>query len=234
MVTFDKNVRLTNLIKGISVVLLYFIVSLFTTLPLELIGIHYDSLPTFAKEIYGVGMEIILILMIYLILRDEFHRAIEDIKVNHFKYFSSNFKYYLLGVGAMMIANMLIMSLGGGMSENESTIRDQFATNPIYTFISAVFLAPVLEESVFRLGFRNIFKNGFIFIVMSGFVFGGLHLLGNFDNPLIFLHLIAYSGCGVAFAYIMTKTNNILVSMGLHFMHNGILMSLQVLLLLLT
>lgn len=158
--------------------------------------------------------------------------AVSDIKKNHFKYFSQNFKYYLLGVGAMMAANYLIMILGGDISENESTIRNQFATNPVYTYISAVFLAPVLEECVFRLGFRNIFKNKLLFILVSGLVFGGLHLIGNFDNPLIFLHLIAYSGCGVAFAYILTRTNNILVSMGFHFMHNGILMSIQLIVLL--
>ena len=218
--------------KGFGVIFLYFFVSLFETLPLELLGINYDSLNIISKEFYNIGMEIILIFFIFLILKDEILMAVNDIKKNHFKYFSQNFKYYLLGVGAMMAANYLIMILGGDISENESTIRNQFATNPVYTYISAVFLAPVLEECVFRLGFRNIFKNKLLFILVSGLVFGGLHLIGNFDNPLIFLHLIAYSGCGVAFAYILTRTNNILVSMGFHFMHNGILMSIQLIALL--
>lgn len=234
MVEFTKKTRIKNIIKGISVIFLYFFISIFETLPLALLGINYNDLNTLIKEIYNLGIELILILSIYLILKDEIKSAIKDIKVNHIKYFSNNLKYYLLGVGSMMAANYLIMILGGDISENESSIRSQFDTNPIYTYISAVILAPILEESVFRLGFRNIFKNKFLFVLISGFVFGSLHLIGNFNNPLIFLHLIAYCGCGVAFAYMLAKTNNILVSMGFHFMHNGILMSMQVLLMLIS
>ena len=132
----------------------------------------------------------------------------------------------------MMGANALIAVLGGSMSENESSIRDQFAIAPIYTYISAVFLAPILEESVFRLSFRNMFENNFLFIVISGLVFGGLHLISGVNMELFFLYVIAYCSFGIIFAYMLTKTNNIFVSMGFHLMHNGILMSLQVFLLL--
>ena len=127
----------------------------------------------------------------------------------------------------MMVSNALINILGGGMADNETAIRNQFAATPIYTFIAAFLLAPILEESVFRLSFRNIFKNNFVFIIMSGFAFGALHLTGVFDNSLMPLYLLAYSSCGLAFAYILTKTDNILVTMGFHAMHNGILLSLQ-------
>ena len=45
------------------------------------------------------------------------------------------------------------------------------------------------------------------------------------------LYLIPYSALGISFAYILQKTDNIFVTIGLHFMHNGILMALQVLVL---
>jgi len=78
----------------------------------------------------------------------------------------------------------------------------------------------------------NFFKNNILFILASGFVFGGLHLTGMLDSNLFFLYLVSYSAMGIVFAYMLTKTNNIFVPMGFHFMHNGILMSLQTFILL--
>ena len=194
--------------------------------------LHYDSLSVFGKEFYSILIEVLLILAIFFIFKDEFKKAFYDLKENHLKYFTSNFKYYIIGVIIMMMANALILTLGGDSSDNETAIRNQFDMYPIFTFISAVFLAPILEESVFRLSFRNIFKNNILFILASGLIFGGLHLTGMLDSNLFFLYLVSYSAMGIVFAYMLTKTNNIFVTMGFHFMHNGILMSLQTFLLL--
>lgn len=232
VVTYDKNTKYINMLKGISVIVLYFTVSLFKTLPLDILNIDYTKLSLLTKEIYSVSVEVLMILAIFLIFKDQFIKAFKDLKKNHLNYFKGNFKYYLLGVIIMMISNSLITILGGGTSDNETAVRSQFELAPIYTFISAVILAPIVEESVFRLSFRNIFKNNFLFILISSFIFGSLHLLGMFDSNLLFLYLTAYCSVGVAFAYIMAKTNNIFVSMGLHFMHNGILLSLQLFVLL--
>lgn len=232
MVTFEKNTRLKNMLKGLLAILLYFFVSIFKELPLLLVGLRYDSLNIFAKECYSISIEVLLILAIILIFKEQFKKALNDLKKNHLKYFTGNFKFYILGVIIMMLANYLILVLGGTTSDNETAIRGQFTNYPIYTFISAVFLAPLLEESVFRLSFRNIFKNNVLFILSSSLIFGGLHLTGMLDSNLFALYLIAYSSMGIVFAYILTKTNNIFVTMGFHFMHNGILMSLQTFLLL--
>ena len=233
MVIYTKDNLLSNIIKGVSVILLFFAFSLFKTLPLELLHINYASITITFKEIYNIVTELILITIIVLIFKSEYKKAINDIKINHMSYFSKNFKFYLIGVFIMISTNYIITLLGGGISENETAIRDEFSLYPVYTYIASVFLAPFLEESVFRLGFRAVFKNKIIYILASGLVFGSLHLIGSFNNPLVLLHLISYSSCGIMFAYIMTRTNNILVSTGFHFMHNGILMSLQVLTLLL-
>jgi len=228
----NENTKLKNILKGFFAILLYFLVSLFKEVPLLLVGIHYNSLSVLGKEFYSLSIEVLLIVAIILIFKEQFKNAFDDLKKNHLKYFTGNFKYYILGVIIMMLSNAIILSLGGNSSDNETAIRSQFASYPIFTFISAVFLAPILEESVFRLSFRNIFKNNILFILASGFVFGGLHLTGMLDSNLFFLYLVSYSSMGVVFAYMLTKTNNIFVTMGFHFMHNGILMSLQTCLLL--
>ncbi len=67
MVIFNKQTRLKNFIKGISVVLIYFIVSFFRTVPLSLLNIDYNTLSTFAKEFYNIATEVALLGIIFII-----------------------------------------------------------------------------------------------------------------------------------------------------------------------
>ncbi|MBQ8234787.1 MAG: CPBP family intramembrane metalloprotease, partial [Bacilli bacterium] len=78
----------------------------------------------------------------------------------------------------------------------------------------------------------KIFKNKYLFIFISGFIFGSLHVFN--DSMVIsdLLYLIPYCTPGFIFAYILTKSDNIFNTIGLHFIHNGTLMTLQVVLML--
>ena len=234
MIELTKEKRITNIVKGFCIITMYFVISFFKEMPLELLHIKYDSLNIIAKEVYSISLEVFMLAVIYFTFEEQIINAWKDLKKNHMKYFSENFKYYLLGLLLMFSSNILINILGGGMSNNEVSIRNQFTIAPIFTYISAVFLAPVLEESIFRLSFRNIFKNNFLFITISGLIFGGIHLLAGVDMHLFALYVISYCSFGIIFAYMLAKTNNIFVSTGFHLMHNGIFMTLQVILFLFT
>ncbi len=230
----SKNDNLKNFIKGLSAVTIYFTVSIFQSLPFTLMHINTNNLPNIVKILYTLSIEILIIFSIYLIFKKEIHAAIKDLKKNHLTYFKKYFKYYIIGLIVMMACNILIQQLGGGISENESTIRDEFKIFPIYVYISAVLLAPILEEFVFRLSFKAIFKNNYMYIIASGVIFGILHLLGMKIDNLFPLYLLSYCSSGISFAYMMAKSNNIFVSTGFHFMHNGLIMALQIFLLIFT
>ena len=230
MITRNKN-ELKYIIKGISVIFLYFFVSLFKDIPFILMHINTANLPSHIAIMYNLAVEILMITVIFTIFDKEIKDAFNDIKKKHYTYFKDNLKYYIIGLIVMMASNMLINILGGGTSTNETTIRNEFTVFPIYIFISAAILAPLLEESVFRLAFRAIFKNDFLYITVSSLVFGSLHLIGTPINELLPLYLLSYCSCGIAFAYMLKKTNNIFVSMGFHFMHNGLILSMQTFLL---
>lgn len=232
----EKNLKgfLGGFWKGVGVVSAYFILNELQLLPIALSGINYETIPLTLKVIYLLSYEVLLISIICLILNKEIRTAIQDIKQNHIKYFGKYFKYWLYALIIMFTTNLIINQISGGqIAGNEETIRNMFSQAPIYIFISSVFLAPVLEELVFRQGFRKIFSNDIVFIIISGLVFGGLHVVGNLNEWYDILYLIPYCTPGFIFAYILTKTNNIFVPMGIHFLHNGIIMSLQVLLLVL-
>lgn len=227
MITRTKENDLKYCFKGAAVIFIYFFFSIFQDVPFALLHINTVNLPSYILIMYRLAVELLMISIIVFIFDKEFKAALKDLKQNHLKYFNKYLKYYILSVIVMMVANILINTLGGGMSTNETTIRNEFNIYPIYTFISAVILAPLLEESVFRLGFRSIISNDFLFITISSLIFGGLHLIGTPLNELMPLYLLSYCSCGIAFAYMMKKTNNIFVSMFFHFMHNGLILSLQ-------
>lgn len=230
----DLSSFLCKFWKGFGVVSIYFILNELQLLPIALSGINYETMPLILKVIYLLSYELLLISVICLILNKEISIAIKDIKKNHMKYFKQYFKYWLYALIIMFASNLIINQISGGqIAGNEETIRNMFSQAPIYIFISSVFFAPVLEELVFRQGIRNIFSNNTVFIIVSGLVFGGLHVVGNINAWYDILYLIPYCTPGFIFAYILTKTDNIFVPMGIHFLHNGIIMSLQVLLLVL-
>lgn len=214
--------------------MMYFLISLFKNLPFILLKINIEDISKPSYNFYSIALEITMLVIIYYTFEKEIKLAIKDIKENHQEYFNKYFKTYLIGIIIMILSNILIGKLGGGMSENETAIRDEFKLFPIYTYISAVFLAPLLEESIFRLGFKAMIENKIVYIITSGLIFGSLHLLGTKIDYLLPIYLISYCSCGWAFAYMMSKSNNILISIAFHFMHNGLLMSLQFFLLIFT
>lgn len=234
MITRTNKNEITYIIKGLSAILIYFLLSKYQSLPFILLHINTSELPSLIKIFYSLAIEMLILILIYSIFEKEFKKAYQDIKKNHKKYFDEYLKYYILALIFMLLSNSIINLLGGNISNNEAAVRSEFELYPIYTFISAVILAPIIEETVFRLSFRAIFKDDFLFITVSSLIFGGLHLLTTPVNYLFPFHLIAYCSCGFAFAYMLKKTNNIFVSMGFHFMHNGMIIAMQTFLLIFT
>ena len=219
---------------GIAALLLYFFLPSFKGIFFQIFDINTETLPIQIKTLYSAIYDIFLIAVMILLFNKTIEKGIKDIKKNHKQYYSKYFNTYLLGLGIMMISNAIIAIISnGGNSGNQEAINELFEVAPIYIYFSAVIFAPIVEELTFRKAIQNIIPNKFLFILTSGIVFGALHIIGTIEIWYDILYLIPYSALGVAFAYILYKTNNILVTIGFHFMHNGILMALQVLMLLL-
>lgn len=220
--------------SGIFIIFTYFFSINIQAIPLLFINPDIAKIPYIIRVIYSLLFEIAQVIFIAYLVKDKIKDDLKDLKENHKKYFENNIKYYLLAIFIMMISNLVISFINSGnIAGNEEAVRDTFSRAPIYMYISAVFIAPLLEELVFRQGIRNIFTNDKLFIIASGLIFGGLHVIGSINSIVDLLYLIPYSVPGFAFAYMLKKTDNIFVPIGFHFLHNGVTMSLQVILLLL-
>jgi len=213
---------------GIGVFLLYFLVSEFMGLPFWILNIDTTKLPEFVRIIYTCFVQILLIGSIIYIFKEDIKKNIKDLKKNHQSYFKTYLKYWFIALGLMMLSNMIILILRPGeLAGNEEAVRQMFNEMPIYTFISAVIFAPLLEELVFRKSFRYMFSNNVLFIILSGLVFGSFHVISSFESLFDLIYIIPYSIPGIVFAYTLVKSKNIFVPIGLHFLHNGVLMALQ-------
>ena len=216
---------------GIGVFLFYFFASQLQGLPFWIIGVNTETLPMFVKVVYMTCFQIALVGTIAYIFRKDLKENLEDLKKNHQNYFKNYLKYWFIALGLMLASNAIITFLQpGSVANNEEAIVQMFKTTPIYTFISAVVFAPLLEELVFRKSFRYMFNSDTLFIIMSGLVFGAFHVVGSFETLFDLIYIIPYSVPGFVFAYTLVKSKNIFVPISLHFLHNGILMSLQFLL----
>jgi len=229
MSNLNLNENTKRMLIGLGSLVIYFILTELQAIPLIIVGLDVKELGTTFIAIYSLIYSIVLLATIALIFNKTLKKDWLDLKKNHKKYFSKYIKYWFLALGIMMISNLIILLINPGAAPgNEEAIKRMFEVAPIYTFISAVFLAPFIEELVFRLSFRYIIKIDWLFIILSGLTFGSMHIIGTYETPMDLLYIIPYSAPGLAFAYVLAKCKNIYVPIGLHFIHNGLLMSLQV------
>lgn len=227
-----KN-RLKEIGIGILAIITYFFLSLIQTIPFEIMGVDLNTVPSYIKTLYLIMYEFLIASVLLLIFNKKIEKDLIDILKNHKEYYSKYIKYWLIGLLVMLISNSIIMfGFNSEMAGNEEQIRSLLKTNPLYIYLASVIFAPIIEELVFRQGIRNILGRNIIFILVSGFIFGGMHVVSNINSITDLLFIIPYSSLGIAFAYMLYKTDNIFVSMGFHFMHNGLLVALQFLVLL--
>ena len=217
---------------GLACLILYFIIPSIQLEFLNLFNIDYTEMDIIFKVIYLIIWEILTICIILGILNKKIVRDFNNIKKNHKEYYKKYFKFWLISVAVMMISNLIINTIiTNGIAANEETLRANFKISPIYIFFSSVIYAPLVEELVFRQSLKNIFPNKILFIIISGIIFGGLHVITGLSSPVDLLYLIPYCAPGFAFAYILADSDNIFIPISLHFMHNGILIALQFMLL---
>ena len=200
-------------------------------IPLKLLSINYQYLIHDNKLLLSTLSSLELVIIIIVIYHKYLYKKIKDYKKNFAKYFDIGIKYWFIGLICMSVANLLINKLSPiHQANNEQLVQEMLKQAPILVFISATFIAPFLEEMLFRKCFGDIFKNKKIMIIMSGLLFGLLHVVFSLKTPWDLLYIIPYGALGCAFAKSLAETDNIYVPIAFHMIHNGVLTLLSILL----
>ena len=196
--------------------------------PLKIFNISIDSLSQNVKVWYNFFCDILFIGIVFMIYKKEY---IRDFK-NYFKSFSSNFersfKYYVVGLGIMLVSNLVIgLCFKDASANNEEAVRELINLYPVYMLFSVSIYAPVIEETIFRKSIKNIVLafgdnviTKYLYIFISGFIFAIMHIVGMASSPFDYLFVIPYMALGVVFAALYYKTDNIFSTISMHALHN--------------
>ena len=212
------NFKFTELIKGILIIGSYFILQIVLTIPFVFLLKETNTLYLFVF----LGLAIIYLTF----YKDTLLDNLKDFKRNYKKILKTTIKYWIIGLGIMIISSSIISSFKIPTSINQDINVELFKSGPIRQSICAIILAPIIEELVFRNSFKKFTNNPMIFALTTGLLFGLIHITSSINSAkdlIMLIHLIPYSAVGIAFGYAYKKNNdNIIGTMIVHGLHNTI------------
>ena len=145
-----------------------------------------------------------------------------NFKKNKKQYIPLAIKYWVMGFIYMFISNLLINTvILKNISPNEAANREILNAYRYYAIISTAIFAPIIEETIFRLDFKGLFKTKNSFIFFTGILFGAMHLFAS-TSLIELIYIIPYSCLGIAFSKIYAETDNIIPSIMMHIIHNSL------------
>jgi membrane protease YdiL (CAAX protease family) len=215
----EKYPILITWFKGLARIILYFLLA-------RIAGgigrwVHYDlHVPIELANMVILLCQAIVIVIIYLAFKQEFKTDIDNFKKNRAGVFKPCVKYVLMTYLLVGIANTIVIGLTGvELADNEAQVRAMTVDFPLYSVLAIVFIAPVLEELIFRFSLRKLFFDSkWLYVICSGLIFGLLHVISTGD----YVRLIPYCLPGWIFAYAYVKEKNIIVPIILHAINNGL------------
>lgn len=132
--------------------------------------------------------------------------------------------YYFLGMGALFASLLVIVTFlfaFGFHFGGAETVRRYYNDTNIFSFMSTVFVAPVVEEIIFRgiglSGYQNTGSERRA-VAWTSVVFALMH---GPTAPFVFFN-------GVALAYIRLRTGSLYCAMAIHALHNMMVMCMRV------
>lgn len=226
----EKFVSPKGLLIGIGIFILFYFSSYIQLIPILLFNMDIASITGAQNVMLSAFSNIVLLLILLLIFRKDIKKEWKIFKDSFLENIDIGIKYWLIGLGIMMISNIFInVFLQLGQAANEQAVQGMITSLPWLMLINAGFIAPCTEEIVFRKGFKKAFPNKYAFIILSALVFGSLHVITSMTSPIELLYIIPYGALGAAFAYMYQKTNTIFTSISMHMFHNTALILLSIL-----
>lgn len=228
-----KTMKSNKLFGNIFIFILSFCIFYFgqylQLIPILLFDIKYESgnmlMYSLLNLFSNVCILIFLICLFKVPLIDDFKKFIKK----PFKMMDTAFKFYMLGLGGMVVSNIVItFVLGGGGAENEKVVQSMISSAPLLMILNAGILAPIIEEVVFRKAMNGVFKRKIVYVLASGLLFGALHVVSSGASLIDLLYIIPYSSLGFSFAYINREEDCIYPSIIMHMLHNTFLTILSI------
>ena len=150
-------------------------------------------------------------------LIDNAKRCKSDLKNNWL-----NIIFFTLTFTIMLyIASYVIIKSMNRISANEIMARNQLKSSPFLRGMILIFLAPIVEEMIYRLPYSHINKHKLLNFFIYSLIFALAHIATN-NGIKELIYLIPYMFLSMSIGYSFYKTNNIYLSMIVHILNNFI------------
>lgn len=170
--------------------------------------------------------DFVLLIIVGWILKETMVQQFKDFKL----YLKSNLQLGLLigpviMYGVSFVGGFLTLILGGQAdSENQILINQLLSSYPVMMILSAVVLAPIIEEMIFRgiiFGWAYEY-NPLAAHIISAFLFGFVHIMSAVfaGNVAEWIQIIPYFLMGLTLSKIYERSNNIYVNILVHGIYN--------------
>ena len=227
----EKWISIKGLIIGIVAFLIFYFSAYFQLIPILLFNMDLNNITGAQNVMLSTFSNCVLLILLFLIFRKDLIEEWKRFRKNFLENIDIGIKYWLVGLGIMMISNIIItFVINLGQAANEQAVQSMISSLPWLMLINAGLIAPCTEEIIFRKGFKKAFPNKWLFIILSALVFGALHVVTSMTSPIELLYIIPYGALGAAFAYMYQKTDTIFTSIAMHMFHNTALILLSILL----
>lgn len=225
----EQNPYIRNCIKAIIVIAFYFFSYTYPLEILKFLGIDLNKMDLVYKTTILTIYEASILLIVIYVYKEDLKQSIKNFKISYIKEY---IKYWFLILILMLISNNIVsMFTNSEIATNQEIIIETLKKAPIYILITTILIAPLLEELIFRFCIKKIIsKPSIVYILISGLLFGSMHVIFTLEHISDLLFIIPYSIPGIIFAYLYNKTDNIFIPASIHFIHNGVLMLLEVIL----
>ena len=220
----NYKLNIKEILKATLTFALFWYSSYFQLIPITLFNINLKNINGTTEVLLSSFSNTILLIILFIMYKKELKKEWMIFKSKFLDNIDIGFKYWIIGLFGMVFFNFIFnVLLQGGQANNEQAVQSMISSLPWLMVINAGFIAPIIEEIIFRKAFKNIFKNKWLFIVSSGIIFGLMHVITSSYNILDFLYFVPYSSLGLAFAYMYHKTDTVFTSTFMHIIHNTIL-----------
>lgn len=210
-------------VRGILIFFLFSFSFVFQYIPILMFNIDTKTIinNTRILVLFSVLSDAILLFLLLIVYHKDLKRDWIIFKKNITNNIGISLLYWFIGITIMFTANIvLFLVFKSQASNNEQLVRSFINSFPIIMGINVCFVAPIVEEIVFRKTLKDIFHNKWIFAIISFFLFGGAHVVRSATSLVDYLYIIPYGVMGFMFALADYKTDTVCTSMFSHILHN--------------
>lgn len=216
-----KDVR--KIVLSLGTILLFFCVTYLQFIPVWIFHLDVNNLSDIQNTLLNLFSNVSLVAILLFIYRKDLKKDLINFKKNIISNLEAGFKYWILGLVIMMVSNIILTIVTGGIAANEELVQGMIENTPFLALLSAGIIAPIVEELCFRKTIKDIIKNKYIGSILSGLLFGILHIAFSCTTFQDFLFIIPYGALGFTFSMMYYETNNAITPIFMHALHNSIL-----------